>query len=196
MKDIEQTPIGWEIDIMFLFAHCATILASDIELQLKLADPSDGFVPSKKKALKEYNDCIKNVRYWFNRAEEKMEAFGLDKSTYEAVDSHNKRYSNVIANANEMIRFNMLMFDRAHTEDGSAKVFKRLRSLPEQGVFPEKFLERFQMKYELYPEVGDRVHTTNHGDGELLLHLGNENWNIKLDSGKEIVLNEKQFKLL
>lgn len=64
------------------------------------------------------------------------------------------------------------------------------------GLFPEKVLERFIMKFEIEAEAGDHVMTTNHGEGILLLHLGNSNWNVKLSDGREIVLNERQFKLL
>ena len=78
----------------------------------------------------------------------------------------------------------------------SYRAFKALRSLPSSGIFPDEFVDRFQMKYEVVPYPGDRVLTTNHGEGELLLHVGNKNWNVKLDSGGEIILNEKNFKLL
>ena len=125
-----------------------------------------------------------------------MFKFGLDKITYEAVDEHNKAYSNVIANANAVIRMSMLCLDRAQCDGGDARVFKRIRSLPENGIFPEWMIERFRMKLEIVPEAGDHVMTNNHGEGILLLHLGNANWNVRLSDGSEIVLNEKHFKIL
>ena len=129
-------------------------------------------------------------------AEEWMFKFGLDKITYEAVGEHNKRYSNVIANSNALIRMMMLCLDRSHCDGGDARVLKRLRSMPENGIFPEKTIERFRMKLVEVPEVGDRVRTTNHGLGTLELHVGNENWSVKLDNGESRILNEKHFTLL
>lgn len=189
-NSIEETPLGWEINMLFLMAHCCTILAEDIDMQIRIvSNKRDHFDPQKKKAIVNYERCIKEAEEW-------MFKFGLDKITYEAVNEHNKRYSNVIANSNSLIRMNMLFLDRSHCDGGDMRVFKRLRSLPEGGIFPEKTMERFRMKLEVVPEVGDRVRTTNHGDGTLALDLGNENWSVQLDDGRSLVLNEKHFKLL
>ena len=189
MEPIEKTPLGWEINLLFMFAHCATILAEDIDMQIQIRScKTDRFDPQKKKALLNYERCVKEAEEW-------MFKFGLDKITYEAVDKHNKAYSNVIANSNTLIRMNMLCLDRAHIDGGDARVFKALRSLKSGGIFPDKIQERFRMKLELVPEKGDRVHTKNHGDGILDQHLGNENWQVHLDSGENIILNEKHFTL-
>jgi hypothetical protein len=187
---IEETPLGWEINLLFLMAHCCTVLTEDIDMQIQImSSRKDRFDPAKKRAIYNYEKAIKEAEVW-------MFKFGLDKITYEAVDKHNKRYSNVIANTNSLIRMMMLCLDRAHAEGGDARVFKRLRSLPESGIFPEKMIERFRMKLEIVPEVGDRVRTKNHGDGTLMLHVGNENWSVNLDAGTSIILNEKHFTLL
>ena len=194
---IEEMPIGWEVDLLYLFAHSATILAEDIDQQLKIqTNNKDGFVKKKKKCLDEYEDCIKKARIWLQKGGEAMDKFDLEGATFDATDRHSNRYSNVIASANELIRASMLVVDRSHCDGGSARVFKRLRSLPENGVFPESFIERFQMKYELVPEVGDRIENPNHGQGVLQLHLGNKNWQCVFDNGGKVVLNEKLFKLL
>ena len=190
MKNIEETPIGWEINLLFLVAHCATILVEDIDMQLRIRTGGyDFFDAQKKKCLFNYERCIKEAEEW-------MFKFGLDKITYEAVDSHNKAYSNVIANSNALIRMMMLCLDRAHCDGGDARVIKKLRSLPENGIFKENMIERFRMKLVLVPEAGDRVHTTNHGNGTLDLHLGNENWQVTLDTGEKIILNERHFNIL
>lgn len=188
--DIEKTPLGWEINLLFLFAHSCTVLAEDIDMQLRNKTRDvEFFDKNKKKALYNYERAIKEAEDW-------MFKFGLDKITYDAVDQHNKRYSNVIANANWLIRMCMLSLDRAHCENGDARVMKRLRSLPENGLFPEKTLERFIMKFEIEAEAGDRVRTNNYGDGTLEVHLGNANWQVDLDSGEKKILNESHFKLL
>lgn len=188
--DIEKTPLGWEINLLFLFAHSCTVLAEDIDMQLRNKTRDvEFFDKNKKKALYNYERAIKEAEDW-------MFKFGLDKITYEAVNEHSKAYSNVIANANAVIRMSMLCLDRAQCDGGDARVFKRIRSLPENGIFPEWMIERFRMKLEIVPEAGDHVMTNNHGEGILLLHLGNANWNVRLSDGSEIVLNEKHFKML
>lgn len=196
MDKLSESPLGWEVDLLYLFAHCSTKLVADIDQQLKAKFGGEGFVTAKKKQIQEYEHCIRNARVWFNKSEEAMEKFGLDTATFEAVDNNGKRYTNVIASANELIRACMLVIDRGHCVGGDARVFKRLRSLPEQGVFPEWFIERFKMKYEIVPEKGDRIHNANHGDGTLDFHTGNGNWNVKFDNGDEVIINEKQFTIL
>ena len=188
--EVEKTPLGWEINLLFLTAHCSTVLAEDIDMQLRnKTNGVEFFNKDKKNALYNYEKCIKEAEEW-------MFKFGLDKITYEAVQEHNKAYSNVIANSNALILMMMLCLDRGHTDGGDARVFKRLRSLPEGGIFSEKMMERFRMKLEIVPESGDRVHTINHGDGTLDVHLGNENWQVRLDNGENIILNEKHFNLI
>ena len=196
MEKLEGTPLGWEIDLLFLFAHCATVLVADIDQQLKNKFGIKEFDLAKKKDIKEYDDCIKKARYWLARSEDVMQKFDLEGSTYNAVDKHNKRYTNVVASANELIRAAMLVVDRSNCDNGSYRVFKRLRSLPEQGIFPEWFIERFTMKYEVIFEPGDRVRSANYGDGALDFHTGGGNWNVKFDSGVEKILNENQLTLL
>lgn len=196
-KTIDATPLGWEVDLLFYFAHAATILTEDIDRQLKnMYGSKDGFIHQKKKWIGNYNDCIDGAIEKLRQAGEWMEKVDPDGATFEAVGNHSVRYSNALAYANEFIRFNMLYMDRAQDEAASQKIFKFLRSLPESGVFPERFLERFRMKLQIVPEAGDRVLTTNHGQGVLLLHVGNKNWNVKLADGSERILNESNFKLL
>ena len=136
------------------------------------------------------------VPSYLDKAYKKMEVFDPDGATFEAVDNRTQMYNNVLANCNTMIRFNMLLLDRGNDDNAESKIFKAIRSMPEQGVFPESFMERFRMKIQVVPEVGDRVLTTNHGQGVLLLHVGGKNWNVRLTDNKEIILNENQFKLL
>lgn len=189
-KPIEKTPLGWEINMLFMMAHCCTILTEDIDMQIRIiSSNTERFEPSKRKAIVGYEKAIKEAEEW-------MFKFGLDQITYDAVEQRNKAYSNVIANSNALIRMVMLCLDRSYCDGGDARVFKRLRSLPENGLFPEKTIERFRMKLEIVAEVGDRVRTKNHGDGTLELHVGNENWSVKLDDGRSIILNEKHFTIL
>lgn len=190
MTKLEESPLGWEVNLLWMFLQSASILVEDIDMQLKIkTNSTSGFIHEKKKYIKNYERCLKEAEQW-------MLKFGLDKETYNAVGGHSGMYSNTVASAKELIRMAMLHVDRSHCEGGSYRAFKALRDLPSNGIFPDKWIDRFQMKYEVVPEVGDRVLTTNHGEGVLLLHVGGKNWNVRLSDNKEIILNENQFKLL
>ena len=191
MSDIDKTPLGWMINCLFLMARACTILAEHIDMKLRNQTKNawDRFDKEKKKCFWEYEKAIKEAEKWALK-------LGLDDITYEAVKGNSKRYSNAFSHSNWLIRVCMLALDRAHCDGGDAGVMKRLRSLPENGIFPEKTIEEFQMKLEIECEAGDHVMTNNHGEGILLLHLGNSNWNVKLVDGSEIVLNERNFRLL
>lgn len=190
LPPIEQTPLGWEIDLLMMMAHACTILTEDIDYQIKYRFlGKSAFDPNLKKCMYNYQKALKEADDWIFK-------FDLDKRTYDAVEQHNKKYSNVIASANWLIRMCMLAIDRAHCDGGDGRAMKRLRSLPENGLFPEKVLNRFIMKFEIEAEAGDRVRTNNYGDGTLELHLGNANWQVALDTGEKKILNESHFKLL
>lgn len=189
--------MGWEINLLYMFAHCAGILAGDIDMQLQNATRSKEFFHrEKKKAVEDYNKLIEKCRETLGKAYEKMEIFDPDGATFEAVDKRTQIYNNVLANCNTMIRFNMLLIDRGHDDNAEAKIFKAIRSMPEQGIFPESFMERFRMKIKVVPEVGDRIKSEIHGFGTLQFNTCRDNWAVELDSGEQIVLNEKQFRLL
>lgn len=184
-----ENPLGWLINLLYQMAHCCTVLSEDIDYQIQYGSlRQERFSPQKKRYLYNYEKAIKEANMW-------MDKFGLDESTYEAVEKNNKRYSNVVANANTLIRMMMLCLDRAYCDGGDARVFKRLRSLPENGLFSEKTMDRFRMKLEIIPEVGDHI-STQYGEAVLDTHLGNGNWQVTLSNGEHKILNEKHFTLL
>lgn len=187
MEDNEKhLPLGWLVNCLHLMLQATTVLVEDIDQQLKVQ--GNRFHREKKQYIKNYARSLEQARYW-------MEKFGLDTSCWEAVGEDGRAYSNVIADANELIRLVMLYVDRAHTEDGYYKIFRFLRSLPENGLFPEWYIGRFNMHHVWVPGKGDRVHTLNHGDGIIESKVNND-YLIKLDNGKQVVLAEKHFKLL
>lgn len=186
-EKIEQTPLGWSVNVLHLLLQASSVLIEDIDQQLQWQGSK--FHQEKKKHFKNYQRCIEQARGY-------MEKFGLDTSCWDAVGEDSRAYSNVIADANELIRLVMLYVDRAHSEDGYYKIMRYLRSLPENGLFPEKYIARFNMHHQWIPGAGDRVHTINHGDGTLDLHLGNGNWQVKLDNGENVILNETHFKIV
>ena len=197
MENVEGTPLVWMVNMLYYFAHCATILAEDIDLQLNISSGGEKhFIKEKKRAFHEYEEAIAKARQWLQRADEKMQVFDPDGVTFEAVNGHSGRYDNAIAYANDIIRFNMLFFDRAQVEDGDLKIYKFLHTLPTGNVFPEKYMERFRMKLKVVPEVGDRIKSDVHGTGVLEFNTCGKNWAVLLDSGDQIILNESQFTLL
>ena len=197
MESVEETPLGWAVNMLYYFAHCATILAEDIDQQLSL--PTKGgqhFIREKKKAFHEYEEAIQKAQQWLQRADEKMQVFDPDGVTFEAVNNHSGRYDNAIAYSNDIIRFNMLFMDRAQVGDGDLKIYKFLRSLPKGNAFPDEYIERFRMKLKVVPEVGDRIKSDVHGTGVLEFNTCGKNWAVLLDTGDQIILNESQFTLL
>lgn len=187
MANLGETPLGWEVTVLHLMLQAATVLVEDIDQQLRREGAS--FRQDKKKALKDYTRCIEQATAY-------MEKFGLDTSCWQAVHEDGRKYSNIIADANELIRLVMLYVDRTRSEEGFYAIFRHIRSLPEGGVFPDWFIGRFNMHHEWVPGAGDRVHTQHHGDGTLAFKANGTAWVINLDSGGQTVLNEDQFKLI
>lgn len=197
VNNLEGTPKGWQINLLYMFAHCAGILAEDIDMWLQNATRSgEHFKMDKKKAINEYNDYIEKAREWLSKAYDKMLIFDPDGSTFEAVDKHTPEYNNVLSHCNMMIRFCMLFVDRCQADGADAKIFKFLRSLPEQGLFPESYIERFKMQLQLVPEVGDRIKSELHGFGTLEFNTCGDNWAVQLDNGEQIILNQRQFTIV
>ena len=55
MDNVEKTPLGWLINLLFLCAHCCTVLAEDIDMQLRnKTNGVEFFNKDKKKALYNY----------------------------------------------------------------------------------------------------------------------------------------------
>lgn len=185
MED-KHPPLNWLINVLHLMLQATTVIVEDIDQQLHVQGTR--FHREKKQYIKNYTRCVEQARYW-------MEKFGLDSSCWEAVGEDSRAYSNVIADANELIRLIMLYVDRSHSEDGYYKIFRFIRSLPENGIFPEWYIARFAMHHEWVPGKGDRVRTTNHGDGTIDSKVNNA-YIINLDSGGQTVLDERHFKLI
>lgn len=186
MENNNETPLGWLINVLHLMLQASSVLVEDIDQQLRWQ--GDKFNREKKMYFKHYQRCIEQARGY-------MEKFGLDTSCWEAVGEDSRKYSNIIADANELIRLVMLYVDRAHSEDGYYKIMRFVRSLPENGIFPERYIARFNMHHIWIPGKGDRVHTTNHGDGTLDMKVNND-WVVNLDNGNQVVLNESHFKII
>lgn len=186
MEKSKHTPLEWSINVLHLMLQATTILVEDIDMQLHIK--GERFQREKKMYIKNYARCIEQARSW-------MDKFGLDTSCWEAVGKDSKAYTNIIADANELLRVIFLYVDRAHSDTGYYEVMRSLRHLPENGLFPESYIARFNFKHEWIYGSGDRVRTANHGDGTLYAKV-NGAWIVNLDDGNQIVLREEHFKLI
>lgn len=176
------------VNVLYIMLQSIDILVEDIDGQLRARGES--FKREQKKAFSNYTKKLRESSYWLH------DVIKVDDAFWEATDRNSKRYSNSVADAHELLREIMLYVDRSHTETGYYKIMRFIRSLPEGGIFPADYISRFDFNRAWVYETGDRVETTNHGSGTLDLHLGNGNWQVKLDDGENIVLNETHFKLL
>lgn len=182
----KPNPLGWSVNMLHLMLQATTILMEDIDQQLRYR--GEKFRQDKKQYIRNYARCVEHATYW-------MEKFGLDVSCWEAVGENGKAYSNVIADANELIRVVMLYMDRAHTYEGYQKVMRFLRSIPENGIFPEKYIARYDMKHEWLYGKGDKVDTP-YGQGVVDFHANGDDWCIKFPDGTQKIVNESKLKLL
>lgn len=187
-KPIEQTPLGWEVNMLYIMLQAADILVEDIDQRLRLRD--EHFKREQKRAFNTYTKKQREASFWLH------DVIKIDEAFWNATDKDSKRYSNSVADAHELLRACMLYMDRSHTEKGYYQIMRFLRGLPEGGIFPEKEISRFNFNRAWVYEKGDRIHNENHGDGVLDLPLGNGNWQCVFDGGKKVVLNESHFKLI
>ena len=190
MQNIEKTPLGWQVNLLYIMLQAIDILVEDIDMQLRLRLCGESFKHEQKQSFKRYTQKQREAAHWLH------DVIKIDDAFWKATDQNSKRYSNSIADAHELLRAVLLYIDRSHTEKGYYQIMRFLRSLPEGGVFPEKTISRFNFNRAWVYEKGDRIHNENHGDGTLDLDLGNGNWNCIFDNGDKAVLNENQFKLI
>ena len=187
-KPIEQTPLGWEVNLMYIMLQAVDILVEDIDYQLRVQ--GQHFKKEQKQSFKRYTQKQRDAAYWLH------DVIKIDEAFWEATDKDSKRYSNSVADAHELLRAAMLYMDRSHTEKGYYQIMRFLRGLPEGGIFPEKTVSRFNFNRAWVYEPCDRVHNANHGDGVLEVRLGNGNWQVLFNNGDRVILNETMFKLI
>jgi hypothetical protein len=185
---IERTPLGWLVNLLYIMSQSMDILVEDIDYQLRLQ--GEHFKKEQKRAFNTYTRKQREAAYWMH------DVIKIDDAFWEATDRNSRRYSNSVADAHELLRATLLYMDRSHTEKGYYQIMRFLRGLPQGGIFPEKTISRFEFNRAWVYERGDRVHNENHGDGSLDLDLGNGNWQVALDSGGKVILNESTFKLI
>lgn len=187
-KPIEQTTLGWCVNLLYILLQVVDILVEYIDGQLRAMGNS--FEREKKKAFGNYTRKQREAAYWIH------DVIKVDDAFWNATDQDSKRYTNSVADAHELLRACMLYMDRSHTTTGYYQIMRFLRAMPEGGIFPEKTISRFNFNRAWVYDKGDRVHNENHGDGVLDLCVGNGNWQVIFDNGDKAVLNESMFKLI
>lgn len=190
MQKVEQTPLGWQVNLLYIMLQAVDILVEDIDMQLRLRLCGESFKHEQKQSFKRYTQKQREAAHWLH------DVINIDEAFWEANDKDSKRYSNSIADAHELLRACLLYMDRSHTEKGYYQIMRFLRNLPEGGVFPEKTISRFDFNRAWVYEPCDRVHNENHGDGVLEVCVGNGNWQVLFNNGDRVILNENQFKLI
>ena len=189
-KKTSETPLGWLVVLMFILLQAAEVMVEDIDNQIRSISANDGFDPKKKYYLRNYFDAMKKARHWI------YNMLDIDGIIWGATDANSKRYSNVIADANEIIRVLMYYLDRAHAPGAHDKIVHLLRAMPTNGLFAQDYIDRFNMEHEWVFMPGDRIHSESHGDGTLDFNTTGDNWNIRFDDGTQTILSEKQFQLI
>lgn len=184
-----RTPENILTDSIFLMAFAQDLMIQDLLVRLK--SQGDGLRQRSRWNLNEMIKAIKRASHFADELREEL---------FDADAEH--KWKNIQTwqdEANEVARLVLLWEDREPHPEVCDKIFKFIRSTESDGVVTEEMLKNYYLNKTIplrTPEVGDRVLTTNHGEGVLLLHVGGKNWNVRLSDGSEIILNELQFKLL
>lgn len=102
--------------------------------------------------------------------------------------------------ANEVARLVLLWEDREPHPDECDKIFRFIRQNTEgDGVVDDRVLSNYYLQKSCpidIPEVGDRIRSGRYGEGILEFNTIRDNWAVRLNSGEQVILSEKQFKLL
>ena len=182
-KAIKYSSVSMLTNIMYIMLMCVDILQEEIDKEFR--KHSERFHHEKRQAFNRYKKCMLDASVW-------IEKFGVDQSVWEAVHENTSRFDGFRADANELLRLVLLYVDRSHTEDGFYKIFRYLRSLPENGIFSEEDVAKFEFKRPWILGAGDRVRT-DFGDGTVNLNTNKDNWLINMDDGTQRVLKEIQL---
>ena len=64
MTKLEESPLGWEVNLLWMFLQSASILVEDIDMQLKIkTNSTSGFIHEKKKYIKNIYNLMKKKDY-------------------------------------------------------------------------------------------------------------------------------------
>lgn len=198
----QETPLGWKVNLMNMLATSLMCLAESIDgdlRQIKLEDGSTLFFNQKKKhQYKMLCDCLKNASNQFrlnlHNAESWYNKLNIDGQVWNVVGGNSDRYDNYTCDAKELLQLIMLYMDRAHSEQGFYSIFRFLRKLPENDIFPEEEIQKFQFKRPLIPCKGATI-SCQYGKGVIEDQMNGDNWLINMDDGTQRVLTSKQFKI-
>lgn len=181
----KETSLGWKVNVLYVLTAAVDVLVNDVDRDLKKIGTS--FDKEKKRTFGRYAKSVRDCAYWVDR-------LGIDETVWRASGESARRYDGFLADARELLRLILLYVDRSHSEDGFYRIFRFLRSLPENGLFAEEDIARFEFKREWIPEPGDAVETP-HGKGVIRMTLNHGDYMVDLEDGRQKVVNGKDLKL-
>ena len=188
MNDM-RTPENVLTDSIFLMAFAQDLMIQDLLVRLK--SQGDGLRQRSKFNLNEMIKALKRASHFADELREEL---------FEADSEH--KWKNIQTwqdEANEVARLVLLWEDREPHPEVCDKIFKFIRSTESDGVVTEEMLKNYYLNKTIplrTPEVGDRIKSDVHGFGTLQFNTCRDNWAVELDNGQQIILSEKQFKLL
>lgn len=196
----KETPLGWKVNLLNMLATSLMCLAEDIDSDLRKIKCPDGaimhFDYNKKKQYNLLCSCLKDGCKQFQKglsdATRWYDKLNIDGQVWEIVKGHSDMYDNFTCDAKELLQAMMLYLDRARTDDGYYSILRHMRSLPENGVFPEEEIQHFKFKRPFVPYEGASV-VTQYGKGVIETQTNGDNWIVKLNDGTQKVLTSKQF---
>lgn len=187
--DINQilgTPVEHEVTLLYELANAMDILVNDIDNQL--AKTGHSFTGEKKRHFNAYAQSVKNATFHLDK-------IGLERVLWKATNENFNVYDNALADSYEMIRFLMLYIDRSHdNEESFHSIYQHLSNLPQTGIFPDGYVNRFNFARPYVFGAGDRV-MTDKGEGVIQAPGNGGNWVVKINDKQEII-NEDNIKLL
>ena len=175
--------IDMMVNTMFVMMQGVDILQCDIDKRLRSVD--ECFHREKRSYYKKFMECMKQSWYWF-------EKFNITDAVWDASEAKGERFDSFRADANELLRYIMLYIDRSHKESSFYEIFRFLKNLPEQGLFTEADIARFNFKRPWVLGVGDVVNT-RFGKAKLEAEANGDNWIVRLEDGTQKVLSAKSF---
>lgn len=185
-----RTPENILTDSIFLMAFAQDLMIQDLLLRLK--SKGDGLRQRSKFNLNEMIKALKRASHFADELREEL---------FDADAEH--KWKNIQTwqdEANEVARLVLLWEDREPHPDECDKIFKFIRQNTEgDGVVDDSVLSNYYLQKSCpidLPEVGDRIRSDRYGEGTLEFNTIRDNWAVRLDSGEQVILSEKQFKLL
>lgn len=187
ISQIANTPVENEVTLLYELATALDILVYDIDQMLSRTGHS--FSREKKMQFRAYAKSVKDATYYLDK-------LGVERALWRAAQENYTVADNCLADAYELIRIIMLYIDRSHNDASFRSIYRHMSNLPQTGIFPDGYINRFEFARPYVYGAGDRV-MTELGEAEIMAPGNNDKWVVKLKKdGKQVIVNEDTIKLL